>query len=108
LIQGVVQQFDVVENLSPLTRVRYPFAVVLQHDRISTFTLLVVAPLTAASPSLARTRLDPSVNIGGREYVVIIEELAGVQRKTLGRVVGSVEADRYAIVAALDMLFTGI
>jgi hypothetical protein len=29
-------------------------------------------------------------------------------RRTLGRVVGSAEANRYEIVAALDLLFTGI
>jgi hypothetical protein len=37
-----------------------------------------------------------------------MEELAAVRVGTLGRVIGSAEADRYAIVAAIDLLFTGI
>jgi toxin CcdB len=108
LTYAAVQQFDVLENLNPLTRRRYPFAVILQHDWVSTFALLVVAPLTPASPALTSTRLHPSVNVDGRDYIVLVEELAGVQRKMLGRAVGSAEPDRYAIIAAIDLLFTGI
>jgi mRNA-degrading endonuclease toxin of MazEF toxin-antitoxin module len=103
-----VQQFDIVENLNPVTRNRFPLAVVLQHDRVSTFSALVVAPLTAASPVLLGTRLHPMVDLSGRQFVVLVEELAAVARRTLGRVVGSAEPNRYAIVAALDLLFTGI
>jgi toxin CcdB len=103
-----MQQFDIVENLNPVTRGRFPFAIVLQHDRVSTFSALVVAPLTAASPVLIKTRLHPCLDVSGRQFVVLIEELAAVSRRTLGRVVGSAEPDRYSIVAALDLLFTGI
>jgi hypothetical protein len=48
------------------------------------------------------------VVVAGRQYLVFIEDLAAVPRGALGRVVGSAEADRYAIVGALDLLFTGI
>jgi toxin CcdB len=103
-----VQQFDIVENLNPITRNRFPFAVVLQHDRVSTFSVLVVAPLTAATPALIGSRLHPKFDLSGREFIILVEELASVARRTLGRVVGSAEPDRYAVVAALDLLFTGI
>jgi len=33
---GAREAFDIVENLNPLTRRRFPLAVVLQHDRVST------------------------------------------------------------------------
>jgi hypothetical protein len=36
-----------------------------------------------------------------------MEELAATPRHILGRVVGSTEPNRYAIVSALDLLFTG-
>jgi hypothetical protein len=39
---------------------------------------------------------------------MITEELSGVQRRTLGQIVGSAEHDRYAIIRAIDLLFTGI
>jgi hypothetical protein len=40
--------------------------------------------------------------------VVVAEELAAVHRRSLGQVVDSAAADRYQIIAALDLLFTGI
>jgi len=52
--------------------------------------------------------LHPSLQVGDGRFVILIEELAGVQRATLGRVVSTAEAERYGIVAAIDLLFTGI
>jgi mRNA-degrading endonuclease toxin of MazEF toxin-antitoxin module len=102
------QQFDIVENLNPIGRSRYPYLVVLQHDRVSSIGTVVVAPLTESSLALAGTRLHPVIEVGGRSYVVLTEELAAIRSGMLGRVVASAETGRYAIVAALDLLLTGI
>jgi hypothetical protein len=72
------------------------------------FSAVVVAPLTDATPALVSTRLHPQILVADRRLVAIVEELAAVQLPSLGRVVGSAEANRYDIVAALDLLFTGI
>jgi toxin CcdB len=101
------QQFDIVENLSPVARAQYPYLIVLQHDRVSSFSAVVVAPLLRTSGPLERTRLHPTVNVAGQTYVIFIEDLAAVPPRQLGRVVGTAEAKRYEIVAAIDMLFTG-
>jgi hypothetical protein len=37
-----------------------------------------------------------------------MEELAAIPRNSLDRVVGSAESERYHLIAALDLLFTGI
>ena len=105
---AVVQQFDIVQNLNPVTRGRFPLAVILQHDRVSTFSALVVAPLTDATPALTESRLHPSIPTAGRQMVVIIEELAAVHRRTLGRIIDTAEPHRGKIIAALDLSFTGI
>jgi hypothetical protein len=97
-----MQQFDIVENLNPISRSRYPFALLLQHSRVSSTGTLDAAPLTASNTALVRTRLHPTVRINDRVHVVLVEELAAVQRRLLGRVVGSAELNRYAIIAALD------
>jgi len=39
---------------------------------------------------------------------MMTEELAAVQRRLLGRIVGSAESFRYSIVAAIDLCFTGV
>jgi hypothetical protein len=59
------------------------------------------------SLAFERTRLHPTVDVAGQTYVIFIEDLASVPRRTLGRVVGTAEEKRYEIVAAIDMLFTG-
>jgi hypothetical protein len=38
----------------------------------------------------------------------LVEELAAVRSRTLGQTVGSMESERYSIIAAIDLLFTGI
>lgn len=70
-----VQQFDIVENANPVTRSRYPFVVVLQHNRVATAATVIVAPLTAANSTLAASRLHPSINVGSRSYLLLTEEL---------------------------------
>jgi mRNA-degrading endonuclease toxin of MazEF toxin-antitoxin module len=103
-----VQQFDIVENLNPQTRSRYPFVVVLQHDRIHGLATLIVAPLTAASAVPELDRLHRKAVVGHQSYRVLVEELAAVRSRTLGQTVGSMESERYSIIAAIDLLFTGI
>jgi toxin CcdB len=103
-----VRQFDIVENLNSRTRSRYPLVVVLQHDTIAGIPTIVVAPLTPVSSTGALDRLHPIATVGGQTYRVIIEELAAVHRSSIGRMVTSLEHDRYALIRALDQLFTGI
>jgi toxin CcdB len=103
-----VQQFDIVENVNPISRSRYPFLVILQHDRISPASTVIVAPLTESSPPLASSQLHPPIAVFGRPFLLVTEELAAVHRRSLGRVVASAEAQRYQIIAAIDLCFTGV
>jgi toxin CcdB len=104
----VPQQFDVVENRNSSTRNRYPYLVVLQHDRVGSVGTVVVAPLTESTAALRTSRLHPGLDISGRQFVVLIEELAAIRPHALGRFVTSIEENRYSLIAALDLLFTGI
>jgi toxin CcdB len=103
-----VRQFDVVENLNPATRGRFPFVVVLQHDRIYGLSTVIVAPLTPAAPVLPLDGLRSEVRVSGQRYRVLVEQLAAVRQPILGRAVGSLEDDRYSIIRAIDLVFTGI
>jgi hypothetical protein len=103
-----VRQFDIIENLNPISRSRYPFLVVLQHDRISAASTVIVAPLTESNPRLASSQLHPSIAVFDRHLLLITEELAAVHRRSIGRVVSSAESQRYQIIAAIDLCFTGV
>jgi hypothetical protein len=102
------QQYDIVENLNPRTRRSYPFLVVLQSDRVSSFGSVIVAPLQLSVGAFDRSRIHPRAVLGGARYVALCERLAAVESATLGAVIGSAADSRYEITAAIDMLFTGI
>jgi CcdB protein len=105
-LKFAVQQFDIVENANPVTRSRYPFVVVLQHNRVATAATVIVTPLTAPNSMLAASRLHPSINVGSRCYLLLSwRRLIGAH---FGRVVGSAESERYAVIAAIDLCFTGL
>lgn len=101
-------QYDIVENRNAQTRRNFPFVIVLQSDRAASVGSLIVAPLEKSRGAFSQSRIHPSVEIDGVRYVVLCERMAAVPLTTLGHVVGSGEVNRYAITAALDMLFTGI
>ena len=104
----MLYQFDIVENRNARTRRNFPFVIVLQSDRAASVGSLIVAPLERSHGAFSRSRIHPSVEVEGVRYVVLCERMAAVPLTTLGRVVGSGEANRDAFTAAVDMLFTGI
>ena len=102
-------QFDVHENPSQETNGSVPFLLDLQSDLLEPMATRVVAPLyreeLIGPPT---TKLMPRFEIGGRSLVLSTPEMAGVSRSRLGPRVGSLAEHRSEIIAALDMLFTGI
>jgi toxin CcdB len=103
------QQFDIVANRNAATREDYPYLIIiLQHDRLSFLRSTVAAPVVTWTNALSSSRIHPTVTVAGRRYVVLVEELAAVPTAVFGDVTGSAEANRYQIIAALDLLFTGI
>ncbi len=102
-----MKQFDIVANPNKATRAQYPFLVVLQHDRLAEYSGVVVAPLHPISPTFVKTRLHPFIQFENKSFVIITEEMAAIPRVLLGRVLGSAADHRYAIIGAIDLVFTG-
>jgi toxin CcdB len=101
-------QFDVHDNPFPRSRKRQPFLVILQSDLISrSLDTVVVAPLEEASGVKFADRLNPSVTIDDRSFVLIAQELVTVRKSVLGAPRGSLDHERDQIIAALDLVFTG-
>jgi toxin CcdB len=104
-----MRQFDIVANPFPQSRERQPFLVALQSDLLApSFDTVVVAPLERADARTFIDRLNPSVTIDGRSFVVIAQQLVTVRKSSLGQPTASIAADRDKVIAALDLLFTGI
>jgi len=101
-------QFDVVANPFPRSRDRQPFLVTLQSDLLArTLDTVVVAPLEPADAGTYADRLNPRLEIDGKAFVLIAQEIVTVRKSALGASRASVAAERDRIIAALDLLFTG-
>ena len=46
--------------------------------------------------------------VEGREVAMLTPEIAGVPAKVLGEAIGNLSSQRGAIIAALDLVITGI
>jgi len=103
-------QFDVYPNPNPASRARVPFLVALPSDLLGTFDATVVAPLRlkADRSVIPVLRLNPIVRIGGKEYFLRPQELAAIATRSLKKPVTNLSPQRDEIVAALDLLFTGL
>ncbi|SRR6266567_7263283 len=103
-----MKQFDIMANPFPRSRERQPFLVALQSDLlVRSLDTIVVAPLERAASGIFADRLNPPVEVDGQSFVLVAQELVTVRKSVLGNPRGSIATARDAIIAALDLLFTG-
>jgi len=102
-------QFDVYLNPNPASRNTIPYLLDVQADLLDTLTTRVVVPLVLADQMvLAAALLHPQFKIKGLDVVMSTAELAGLSIRLMGDRVTSLKEKRSEIIAALDLLFTGI
>ncbi|HVV94066.1 MAG TPA: CcdB family protein [Hyphomicrobiales bacterium] len=100
-------QYDVYRNVGSSGR-RAPFLIDLQSDRIEALKLRVVAPLVQTDVLRGVSRLHPTMTVEGILCTLSISELFAIEPRRLGEAVDNLERYRHGIVAALDLLFTGV
>lgn len=61
----------------------------------------------AAKRSVLET-LTPVCAVDGRDYLLLTPQLAGISAQELGPAIADLSSERQIIIAALDLLFTGI
>lgn len=102
-------QFDVYLNPNASTRKSIPYLLDVQADLLDTLATRVVVPLILAEEmGLAAKHLNPQFKIKSVGVVMSTAELAGVPNRSLGDKVATLKSKRDEIIAALDLLFTGI
>jgi toxin CcdB len=101
------RQFDVVANPDAEEASSRPYFVVLQSDLVSGLSSTVVAPLVPRAEMTGASRMNPLLNVDGREFWLATHELFAVDRRVVGKTVASVSEQRDVIVGAIDFLFTG-
>jgi toxin CcdB len=104
----MIHQFDVIKNPDATGAKYRPFLVVLQSELVSGLASIVVAPLVRRQDMRGARRLNPLVKVGGEEFWLATHELFALERRVLRSKVATLATNRDDIIAAIDMLFTGI
>ena len=103
-----MRQFDVFPNPSVKTRLFRPYFIILQCDQLSQLDTRLVAPLVAPTKIANFERLMPEVTVAGRQFVVMPQELGPFPSKSMPPAIANLESERYRLISALDLVFTGV
>ena len=103
-------QCVVYQNLDPASKSATPYLLDVQSDLMGRLATTVVVPLRPASRMKASLlgALTPVLEVAGVPCAMVTPQLAGISRKHLGKSLGDFSAQRESIMAALDLLITGI
>jgi toxin CcdB len=104
-----MNQFD-VHRLRPAEEAAgqsSDIVVILQHRHARAVDTVIVAPVVRSGSLPPLDRVRPPVTLDGRQHVAVVDRLAAVERRSIGQRVGSLEAHRYELIRAVDILFTG-
>lgn len=103
-------QFDLYANPDRVSAEIYPYLLEVQADLLSALSTTVVIPLANSAVVAGRPigSLNPVVAFDGGEWVLMTQELAAMRRNGLGPRRGDLRNLRGEVVAALDLLLTGI
>lgn len=103
-------QFTAYANPNRLTRATYPYLLDIQSDLLNDLRTTVVVPLSPVrlAGKAAISRLCPVLVIDGEPHVAFTQQLAGVDRKSLGKAICTFDQYRSDIIAALDFIISGI
>jgi mRNA-degrading endonuclease toxin of MazEF toxin-antitoxin module len=82
----------------------FPFAVILQGDVAERLSSVVVAPICPEGSIPAIDTLTPQIEIEGASCLILLHELAAVQRRNLGPRIGNARHLDWAIKRGLDRL----
>ena len=103
-------QFTVYKNTSPQSRKLFPYLLDVQSDLLYQLQTTVVIPLGELSDvkSQVMTTLCPIINIEGKEYAAITQQLSSVNKKLLGPKVADLSERRFDFINAIDFIISGI
>ena len=106
-----MRQFCVYRNRNAATRALYPLLLNVQSDLISETGTRVVVPLVpilrgSAPPTISA--LTPTLSVQEKPHVLLVPLLAAVENADLGALNADLAHARAEILAALDLLISGI
>lgn len=105
-----MSQFSVFHNKNTHTKKTYPYLLEIQSNLLSELATTVVVPLVQYDQNRTKplTRLTPIFTFDQNDYVMLTPQLAGIQRKELGKIAFELGHAKNEIINALDFLISGV
>ena len=103
-------QFTIYQNKNSQSKKEFPLLLDIQTNLLDSLQTTVVVPFKKFETNKDKvlTQLTPIFAIEGVDYLMLIPQLAGIQRRELGKAILDIEYARAEILNALDFLLTGI
>lgn len=102
-------QFDLYRNPNPAARKHAPYLLNLQSDHLEHIATRLCAPVKSAKiSSKPIVGLMPEIEIEGELFFVYMQEIAAVPASVLGLRAASAARYRFQLIAAVDLLVSGI
>ncbi|OGT88472.1 MAG: plasmid maintenance protein CcdB [Gammaproteobacteria bacterium RIFOXYA12_FULL_61_12] len=103
-------QFKVYVNQNKATEKTYPYLLDIQSNLLDDLRTRVVIPLcpTSLAGKAAITKLCPILEIEGNHFIALTQQIAGIDRKSIGKEICNLSQNRSEIIAALDFIISGI
>lgn len=101
-------QFTLYRNANRQTQGRYPFLLDIQSDFLNELKTQLVVPVIKLAERKPITRLNPIFQWEQQQYLLVVQEMAAIPANNLGVKVTELETLRGEILAAVDLLITGI
>lgn len=103
-------QFAVYENTNKSSKKSYPYLLDIQSTLLDELRTTVVIPLATQriAGKAVINKLCPIVEVLGEPYVVLTQQLASIDRSSLGNQICDLSNQRLEIINAVDLLIAGI
>ncbi len=105
-----MSQYTLYKNEKKSTKKTYPYFVNVQSDLLDELNSRIVIPLSPLKILNDKNakKLCPIIKIEDKSFVLLTHQLTSVPKPILKKESISLESHRYEILAAIDLLLTGI
>lgn len=103
-------QFSLYRNEDSSSNETYPYFIDVQNPLLEDLNSRLVIPLSphAALNNTDAKRLCPLIQLDNGSFVLLTHQMTSVPKSILKTEIASLENLRYEILAAIDMLISGI
>ncbi|MDH7944988.1 CcdB family protein [Pseudohongiella sp. SYSU M77423] len=103
-------QFVAYQNPNPNSCEQFPYLLDIQSNLLDDLRTTIVVPLSPSESvaNITISKLNPVLDINGNRFTAMVQDMAGIDRKQLGREFCDLALYRSEIIAAVDFVLSGI